>query len=297
MVDNKNFLSEEFIAQIDRFNLRAKLIVEGFITGLHKSPYHGFSVEFSDHRQYIPGDSIRDIDWKVYGKTNRYYIKRYEEETNLKSYIVIDHSKSMGYQSGKTSKLEYAKAFASALSYLMISQQDAVGILSFTDKITNFLPPRSMRNYLNLIFGELYKLQPEDATQTAEVLHSLADRIKKRGLIILISDMIDDPEKIMQGLLHFRHQKHEVILFHIQDKEELEFNFKNETEFVDSESGEKITVNPWQIRNDYIAAYKEASAYLKTRCHEAFIEYNPISTATPFDEALLQYLVKRSRMY
>ncbi len=152
MADNKNFLSEEFIAQIDRFNLRAKLIVEGFITGLHKSPYHGFSVEFSDHRQYIQGDSIRDIDWKVYGKTNKYYIKRYEEETNLKSYIVIDHSKSMGYHSGDISKLEYAKAFASALSYLMISQQDAVGMLSYTDKITNYLPPRSMRNYLNLLF-------------------------------------------------------------------------------------------------------------------------------------------------
>ncbi len=297
MANNKNFLTEEFIAQIDKFNLRARLIVEGFITGLHKSPYHGFSVEFSDHRQYIPGDSIRNIDWKVYGKTNRYYIKRYEEETNLKSYILVDHSKSMGYGSVKTSKLEYSKAFASALSYLMISQQDAVGLLSYTDKITNYLPPRSMRNYLNLIFKELHKLQPEDSTKTAEILHSLADRIKKRGLIIIISDMIDDPEKIMQGLQHFRHQKHEVILFHIQDKQELDFSFRSETEFIDSETGEKITVNPWQIRNDYKKAYEKTVTYLKTKCHEAFIEYNPIYTSTPFDEALLQYLVKRSKMY
>lgn len=176
---HSKYLTEEFIAKLDKFNLRARLIVEGFIVGLHKSPYHGFSVEFSDHRQYNPGDSISNLDWKVYAKTNRYYIKRYEEETNLKSYIIVDHSKSMSYSSGNISKLEYAKAFASALSYLMISQQDAVGLLTYTDKVTNYIPPRSMRSYLNIIFKELFNLEAEDKTQTAAVLHSLADRIKK----------------------------------------------------------------------------------------------------------------------
>ncbi len=293
---HSNYLTEEFIAKIDKFNLRARLIVEGFIVGLHKSPYHGFSVEFSDHRQYNPGDSINRIDWKVYAKTNRYYIKRYEEETNLKAYIIVDHSNSMGYMSGKISKLEYAKALASALAYLMISQQDAVGLLSYTNKITNYIPPRSMRSYLNIIFKELFNLQAKDTTQTVDILHSLADRIKKRGLIILISDMIDDPDRILQGLQHFRHQKHEVILFHIQDKQELDFNFKNETEFVDSETGEKIVVSPWQIKNDYLTAYKNNIIYLKTKCHEAFIEYNPISTETPFEQNLFQYLIKRSKL-
>jgi uncharacterized protein (DUF58 family) len=290
------YLTEEFIARLDKFNLRARLIVEGFIVGLHKSPYHGFSVEFSDHRQYNPGDPISNLDWKVYAKTNRYYIKRFEEETNLKSYILIDHSKSMAYSSGKISKLEYAKAFGSALSYLMISQQDAVGLLTYSDRITKYIPPRSMRSYLNIIFKELFNLKAEDRTQTAEILHSLADRIKKRGLIILISDLIDDPDKILQGLQHFRHQKHEVILFHIQDKDELDFKFKHETEFVDSESGEKITVNPWQIRKDYLKAYEKNTQYLKSKCHESFIEYNPISTETPFEENLLQYLIKRSKL-
>ncbi len=293
---HNNFLSDEFLATIDKFNLRARLIVEGFIIGLHKSPYHGFSVEFSDHRQYNPGDAIRNIDWKVYAKTNRYYIKRYEEETNLKSYIIIDHSNSMGYSSEKISKLEYAKAFASALSYLMISQQDAVGLLTYTNKITGYIPPRSMKTYLNIIFKEIYGLKAKEQTQTADILHSLADRIRKRGLIILISDMIDDPDKILQGLQHFRHQKHEVILFHIQDKQELDFDFKKETEFIDAETNEKITVNPWQIRNDYFKAYRKNVTYLKTKCHESFIEYNPITTDTPFEQNLLQYLIKRSKL-
>ena len=202
----------------------------------------------------------------------------------------------MGYSSQKISKLEYAKAFASALTYLMIRQQDAVGLLTYTNKITKYIPPRSMKTYLNVIYKELFDLQPAEATQTAEILHSLADRIKKRGLIILISDLIDDPAKILQGLQHFRHQKHEVILFHIQDKQELDFNFKNETEFVDSETGEKITVNPWQIRKDYQKSYEKNQIFLKTKCHESFIEYNPITTATPFEKNLLQYLIKRSKL-
>ncbi|MBN1949456.1 MAG: DUF58 domain-containing protein [Candidatus Cloacimonetes bacterium] len=290
------YLSEEFTAKIDNFNLRARLIVEGFIIGLHKSPYHGFSVEFSDHRQYNPGDAISNIDWKVYAKTNRYYIKRYEEETNLKSYILIDHSKSMGYTSGDMTKLDYAKAFASALTYLMISQQDAVGLLTYTDKITSYLPPRSMRSYLNELFRELYRLEAREQTQTAFVLHSLADRIKKRGLIIIISDLIDEPESILQGLQHFRHQKHEVIIFHIQDHQEIKFDFKYETEFADAETGEKITVSPWQIKQDYQKSYNSNIAYLRSRCHESLIEYNPITTNTSYEENLLQYLIKRSRL-
>lgn len=292
-----SYLTEEFIAKIDKFSLRARLIVEGFIVGLHKSPYHGFSVEFSDHRQYNPGDPIRNVDWKVYAKTNRYYIKRYEEETNLKSYLLIDHSNSMKYTSGNISKLEYAKALASALAYLMLSQQDAVGMLTYTNRITSYIPPRSMKSYLNIILRELYDLKPLETTRTAEILHSLAERIKKRGLIILISDLIDDPGQILQGLQHFRHQKHEVILFHIQDAQERNFDFKQETEFIDSETGERIVVNPWQIRGDYLRIFNENVTFLKTKSHEAFIEYNPITTETPFEQSLLQYLIKRSRLY
>ena len=290
------YLSEELIAKIDKFKLKARLIVEGFMIGLHKSPYHGFSVEFSDHRQYNPGDSIKDVDWKVFGKTNRYYIRRYEEETNLKSYILIDHSKSMGYTSGNTTKLEYAKSLASSLFYLMINQQDASGLLSFTDKITSYIPPRAVRSYLNILLTEIYNLQAEDRTRTAEVLHQLAERIHKRGLIILISDLIDEPDEILSGLQHFRHKKNEVVVFHIQDKQEYQFDFQHETEFIDSETGEKLTVNPWQIKKDYLEEYNSNIEYLNKRCFEARIEYNPITTETAYDQILLQYLLKRAKL-
>lgn len=292
----ENYFSDEFLVSLDKFNLRARLIVEGFITGLHKSPYHGFSVEFSDHRQYNPGDPIKNLDWKVFAKTNRYYIKRFEEETNLRSYLILDHSASMGYRSGKISKLEYAKAIASALTYLMISQQDAVGLLSYTDKITNLIPPRSMKSYYNEINKQIFSLEATAKTNTMEILHSLADRIKKRSLIILISDMIDEPDMILQGLRHFRHNKHEIILFHIQDIKEIDFNFKRETQFIDSETGEKVTVSPWQIKKYYSQAYQENVEYLKNRCHKAHIEYNPITTNTSYEEILLNYLIKRSRL-
>jgi uncharacterized protein (DUF58 family) len=290
-------LSEELIAKVEKFKLHARLIVEGFIIGLHKSPYHGFSVEFSDHRQYNPGDPIKDIDWKVYGKTNRYYIRRYEEETNLKCYILVDHSRSMGYKSGNVSKLEFAKSLASALSYLMLNQQDAAGILTFTDHITKYIPPRAVKSYLNILLTEIYNLQPQDMTRSAEVLHNLAERINKRGLIILISDMIDDPQSILAGLQHFRHKKNEVVIFHIQDQQEYIFDFQHETEFIDSETGEKLIVNPWLIKADYLKEYNDNIEFLKNRCFESQIEYNPITTTTPYDEILLQYLLKRSKLY
>lgn len=290
-------LSEEVIAKLDKFKLRAKLIVEGFIIGLHKSPYHGFSVEFSDHRQYNPGDAIRNIDWKVYAKTNKYFIRRYEEETNLKSYILIDHSKSMGYTSGQITKLDYAKNLAAALTYLMLNQQDASSLLSFTDKITAYIPPKSVKSYMNVIFSHIYNLQPEDKTNTAEVLHNLADKIKKRGLIILISDLIDDPQEILSGLQHFRHKKNEVILFHIRDKQEYMFDFQHETEFVDAETEEKLLVNPWMIKSDYQKEYFQAADYLKNKCFESKIEYNVIDTDTNYDEVLLQYLLKRAKLF
>ena len=297
MADNQNYLSDEFIATLNKFSLRARLIVEGFKIGLHKSPYHGFSVEFSDHRQYNPGDPVAHIDWKVFGKTDRYYIKRYEEETNLKSYILLDHSASMGYGKGKMNKLEYGKALASSLAWLMMSQQDAVGLITYNDELTSYLPPRSLRSYLDEIFKKLYNLESGDRTSTAKVLHKLAEQVRKRGLIVLISDMLDDIDELFSGLQHFRHQKHEVILFHIQDQDELDFDFKRETEFIDAETKEKITVNPWMIRRDYQQEYENYTKELKRRCYEAGIEYNPITTSTPFEKNLLDYLVKRSRLY
>jgi uncharacterized protein (DUF58 family) len=203
----------------------------------------------------------------------------------------------MGYSSAKVSKLEYAKTLASALSYLMINQQDALGLLTFNENITNYFPPRATKSYLDIVLAKLERLQAEEKTMTSDVLHNLAERINKRGLIILISDLIDDPESIMAGLQHFRHKKNEVVVFHIQDKQEYLFDFQSETEFIDSETKEKVTVNPWLIKKEYLKEYEQSIEFLKKRCFEARIEYNAASTETPYDELLLQYLIKRGKLY
>ncbi|HNX00471.1 MAG TPA: DUF58 domain-containing protein [Candidatus Cloacimonadota bacterium] len=295
-MEKDQLLNESLTAKLDRFHMRTRMIVEGFMVGLHKSPYHGFSVEFADHRQYMPGDAIRNVDWKVYAKTNRWYVKRYEEETNVRTFIILDHSKSMQYGSGDITKLDYTKQLASALAYLVVQQQDAAGLITYTDKVTNYLPPKAYRSYVSILLQKLMVLEPQEQTHTLAVLHGLAEQIRKRSLIIMISDMIDDPDAILSGLNHFRYSHHEVILFHIQDPQEVNFNFKGETEFIDKETGQKVTVMPWQIRNNYRQAYDAFSKYLKVKCHQSNIEYNEITTSTPIEDSLLQYLIKRSRL-
>ncbi|MBM4403469.1 MAG: DUF58 domain-containing protein, partial [Candidatus Cloacimonetes bacterium] len=233
-------LSEETIAKLKKLQFSAHQIVEGFLIGLHQSPYHGFSVEFSDHRQYNPGESLKDIDWKIVAKTERYYVKRYEEETNLRCYIILDHSGSMFYQSGKRTKIDYAVELAAALAWLMMSQKDAVGLITFNDAITNMLLPKAFRSYLPQIFRVLLEVQPNQQTAIQPVLHKIAESLRKRSLVILISDLLDEPEKILSGLKHFRNRHHEVLVFHIQDLQEEEFKFKHESIFVDAETGESI---------------------------------------------------------
>ncbi len=288
-------LTDETIAKLKKFQLTAKQIVEGFLIGLHQSPYHGFSVEFSDHRQYNPGESLRDIDWKIVAKTERYYVKRYEEETNLRCYIILDHSRSMFYKSRDIAKIEYATQLAGALSWLMMGQKDAVGLITFNNEITNLLSPKAYRSYLAQIFGVLTNLEPKEQTDLLSNLHKIAESIRKRSLIILISDLYDDPNRILSGLKHFRNRHHEVIVFHIQDQMEEEFDFKKETLFIDSESGEKILVNPWQIRKEYQQNLHEFTETIKNGCHQARIEYNPVTTSTPFNDLLLKYLLKRRK--
>ena len=192
-------LTPEIIARLDNLSLKARMVVEGFMVGYHKSPYHGFSVEFSEHRAYGPGDEIRHIDWKLFGKTDRFYIKQFEEETNLRTYILLDQSKSMEYNSVIMSKLEYAKTLSAALCYLMLKQQDAVGLTLFDEKIRDYIPPRSKSSHLKILHSRMNKIKPGTDTHIAPVLHHTAEMIKKRGLIILISDLFDDPEKIISG--------------------------------------------------------------------------------------------------
>ena len=245
------YLSSDIISKVSNLSLKARLLVEGLIVGMHKSPYHGFSVEFSEHRPYGAGDEIRHVDWKLWGKTDRFFIKQFEEETNLKSYLLLDQSLSMTYKSDKVSKLEYAQILAASLGYLMLKQQDAVGLTLFDDQIRVNIPARSKRSHLNILLSRMQNINAGPETTIAPVLHQTAETIKKRGLIILISDLFDDPEKVLSGLQHFRYKGHEVIVFHILDPQELTLDFSQRIRFRDLESGEEIITDPWHIQSDY----------------------------------------------
>ncbi len=294
--DYRQFLQPATVSKLANLDLIARLVVEGFITGLHRSPYHGFSVEFAEHRPYMPGDDIRHIDWKVYAKTHRYYRKEFEEETNLKTHLLIDASASMGYTSDKVTKLQYATYLAAALAYLMIHQRDAVGLVTFDEKIRRYLPPRSVFSYLPLLLQEMQNTTSSASTDVAQTLHQMAERIHRRGLVMLFSDLLDDPLQIISGLKHFRHNHHEVIVFHLLDPLERSFNFRQDAQFVDLESGEKMATQPWHIRGEYRRLIEEHIETLKRLCRENRIDYVLMDTSEPFDRALLQYLGKRKRI-
>jgi len=296
-VDKRKYLRPETVALLNSMSLRARLVVEGYIIGHHRSPYHGFSVEFAEHRSYGPGDEIKHIDWKLFGKTDRLYVKRYEEETNLRAHIILDTSKSMLYSSAEVSKLSYANSLAASLSYLMINQQDAVGIAKFSEKIDTFIPPKARPSHLNLILSQLDDKDSGNDTQIGMVLNELADRIKKRGMVILISDLLDKPENIMKGLKHFRHQNQEVIVFHIQDRKESEFDFDTRTKFFDMETGEEIVTEPWHIRSNYNELISKLESNYKSNCRENLIDYVPLFTDQSLDIGITEYLIKRSKLF
>ncbi len=296
--DYVKYLQPETVSKLKGMELRARMVVEGFITGLHKSPYHGFSVEFADYRQYMPGDNINHIDWKVFGKTDRYYIKQFEEETNLKGYLLLDCSASMKYRSGKrVSKFDYAGMLCGALSYMMLRQRDAVGLVTYDQKIRRYIPPRSRSGHLHVLLNEIARQSPSDLTDISSALHEMAERIKRRGLVVIISDLLDDPEKIISGLRHFRYNKHEVIVFHVLDPRERDFDFGAEAVFRDMETGEELTTSPYQIKKEFARQVKTFSDSIASACRQSNIDYHPIDTAMPFDHALYAFLAKRERLY
>ena len=297
--DYRKFLSPDIVSKLKGMELKARMVVEGFIAGMHKSPYHGFSVEFAEHRQYMPGDSIRDIDWKVYAKSDRFYIKQYEEETNLKAYILLDCSASMGYSSDPSqhNKFDYALTLAASLSYMMIKQRDAVGLVSFADKINQYIPPRSAGGHLHQLLQLFANLKTASTTDLALPLHEMAERIKRRGLVIIISDLFDEPQRIISGIKHFRHRNHEVILFQILDPREKDFGFSGEAVFEDMETGEKITTLPWQIRKDYMKQFDKTVSLIGSECRQARVDYHILDSSTPFDKALYAFLAKRERLF
>jgi uncharacterized protein (DUF58 family) len=296
--DFRKYLDPFVISKLKTLELRARMVVEGFMVGLHRSPYHGFSVEFSQHRPYMQGDSMKNIDWKVYAKSEKFFIKQFEEETNLISHIFVDASKSMNYKhSGKITKLDYAATLAAALSYIMINQQDSVGLAVYSDKILNYLPPKSNRVYLKTLLTALSHTKAEGTTGTSKSLNEVADKLKKRGLTIIISDFFDDPDSIISALKQIHYRKNEVIVFQILDPVERTFGFDRDSIFVDMETGEEMTTQPHHIQHAYREAMNEYLNKLKSECLNFGIEYNLIETSQPFDKALMSYFAKRARLH
>lgn len=278
--------------------MRARMIVEGFLVGLHKSPYHGFSAQFSQHRPYIQGDPLRDIDWKVYAKSDKYYIKQYEEETNLICNIFLDISNSMSfkYTSGVT-KLDYGITLAAGISYLLMNQKDAAGLALYSDKIESYLPPKTSKVYLQTILTALSNTEAKGKTSILNCLGLIAEKIKKRGLAIFISDLMEDPEAVIKTLKHVHFKKNEVIVFHLLDPAEINFDFESDASFVDLETREEIITQPHLIKKAYRDKMKQRLDYLKRECRNHGIEYNLIDTSQSFEKALMNYYMKRARMF
>ena len=290
------FLRPETVSRLANMELRARLIVEGFIAGLHRSPYHGFSVEFAEYRQYNAGESAKNIDWKIYAKTDRYYLKVFEDETNLRGTLLLDRSASMDFSGGGITKLRYGALLCAALSYLMIKQRDAAGLALFDDRIGEIVPHRSARRHLFRLLKTLENVRPGGRTGISRALHDMAERIHRRGLVVLVSDLIDEPEDVISGLKHFRHRGHELVVFHLLDPLELSLDYGGEVTFVDRETGEKLRSQPWFVRKEYRRSVGDWTSFLERRCLENAIDYNLVTTSTPFDEALVRYLGKRGRM-
>lgn len=289
------FLDPAVIARLGTLELRARTIVEGFISGLHRSPLKGFSVEFAEYRQYFPGDELSTIDWKVYARTDRYVVKKFEEETNLKGYLLLDVSGSMGYGSGSLTKLEYGSVLAASLAYLMQKQRDAAGLVTFDDTVRTMVPPGLRPGHLSALLHALDAQRPGNKTDAGAPLNRLADALTKRGLVIVISDLFDEPARVINGLKHFRYRGCDVLVFHVLDHAELTFPFDRPTRFKDLEDASEVLTHPARARDAYLAAVKEFIATYRRELGAVGIDYQLLDTSQPLDAALLSYLSTRAR--
>ncbi|HMZ68522.1 MAG TPA: DUF58 domain-containing protein [Chitinophagales bacterium] len=299
---------QEDILKFDHLDVLAKQVVEGFIIGLHKSPYHGFSVEFAEHRLYNPGDSIKEIDWKVFARTDKLYTKKYEEETNLRCQIVIDNSSSMYFpkdkKDGAINKMEFSVIASAALMYLLKKQRDAVGLSIFNDDLKLHRLPKTNAQHHQMLLSDLYHLIHQEAkqqlTSAAKSLHLIADAIHKRSLVFIFSDMMDstNEDELFLALQHLKHNKHEVVLFHTLDKKhEVDFNFENRPyQFIDMETGESIKLQPNQLKDTYLQQMQEKIIRLKSKCIQYKIDLIEVDIAEGYYPILMQYLVKRKKM-
>ena len=305
-VGKYRFIQPEALAKLGRLNIVARSVVEGFISGQHRSPYHGFSVEFASHREYAPGDDLRSLDWKTLARTDRYYIKQYEEETNVRCMILLDASESMAYASeGQPSKFVYGCYLAASLAYLMIRQQDPVGLSVFSDDVQAYIPPGGSMPHLNRLLETLEAAATRKRTDLANTFHTLAERVHRRSLIVIVSDMYHEPREaddrerallpreVVRALSHFRHKKHEVILFHVLDPAEADFPFRRLSEFVDMETGRRVQADPRYVREEYRALVRSFLGSCRGECAALGIDYVPAETSRPYDALLQRYLGAR----
>ncbi len=293
MSEQSRFLHPEVIKRISRLDLRARHVVEGFLAGMHRSPYFGESVEFRQHREYSRGDDLRHVDWKVWAKHDRYYVKQFEEDTNLRAVLLVDVSASMQYGSGPLNKYEYACTVASSLGYMLLRQQDAVGCVAFDQSIRAAVPLRTRRNHLSAIIQSLDVNRPEKKTDLGRVLAEAAESYPRRGMMVLISDLLADREEIFRGLRQLRSQGHDVLLFHVMDDDELEFPFTGSTRFEGMEESGHIICNPRALRQGYLAALGEHLDEVRRGCAQNGVDYLLLPTSRPLDAALAAFLCNR----
>jgi uncharacterized protein (DUF58 family) len=291
----QRLLDPQMLARLQGVPLRARWAVEGYVSGVHRSPLHGFSIEFAEHREYSPGDDLRYLDWKVFGRTDKYYLKQFEEETNLVCHLLLDTSESMSYRSAAAplSKLEYAQRAAAALAYLVLHQQDSVGLVTFDSEIRRLVRASSNPSHLKDILQVMEQTTAERKTATGPIFHSLAERLKKRGIVIVLSDLFDDVDAMMTGLKHLRHRRHEVVLMHVLDPAEVDFPFDQITQFRGLEQVSDVLVEPRALRAAYLAEFGRYVRKLKTGCRAQGIDYLPMRTDESLEVVLSSYLASR----
>ena len=290
----QHYFDPRVLAKLSNMSLRARYVVEGLLSGMHKSPYRGYSVEFAEHREYVPGDEIRRIDWKAYGKFDRYFIKEYEEETNLRAYIFLDASASMAYGSQGISKFDYGSYLAAAMAYLMLRQGDYVGLITFNTEVQSYIPPRSGSQHLPALMRQLEQTQPQGATHLDQALRDIAGKRTKRGMILVISDLFDTPELVLKSLKYFRHRRNEVMVFHLLDHNELTFPFERLTMFEDIEDPTvRVLSDPRTVREAYLQQLQAFIDEYRRGCRREMIDYTCFPTTTPLDLALTRYLARR----
>ncbi len=296
MAGEARYLDPAIVARLATIDLKARTIVEGFLTGLHRSPYQGFSVEFAEYRQYLPGDDLATLDWKVYARSDRHFVKKHEEETNLACHLLLDVSGSMGYGSGPITKLQYGSYLAGALAYLMNRQRDACGLIAFDHRIASLVPASARPGHLRAVLLALERLKIGAGTNVAKPLRDLAAAVRKRGLVVLVSDLLDEPQSVLDGLKHFRYRGTDVVVFHVIDPYELTFPFEQLARFRDIETAQEVMAVPSAVRQDYVERMQARIAHYKRELGLAGIDYCLLDTSQPLELGLMAYLMTRRRV-